>query len=98
MRISDWSSDVCSSDLLPTVILTSIVALSRGWSLAANHQGAICGSFIAIISPVVRRNGRSPFQLSVEGLPEYLTSTEKSVSSGIGVAGVITSSIGRAHV
>ena len=33
-----------------TVIRTSIVALSRGWSLAGNHHGAMCGSFIVTTS------------------------------------------------
>jgi hypothetical protein len=33
-----------------TVIRTSMVALSRGWSLAGNHHGAMCGSFIVTTS------------------------------------------------
>src|SRR3546814_14594568 len=34
MRISDWSSDVCSSDLMPAVVLITFFPLSlAGWGV-----------------------------------------------------------------
>src|SRR3546814_11253694 len=44
MRISDWSSDVCSSDLQAQVLCAStavaIVLLTQAWAAAARHPAA----------------------------------------------------------
>src|SRR3546814_1488967 len=34
MRISDWSSDVCSSDLIKILLLFPMVHMPRGWEAA----------------------------------------------------------------
>src|SRR3546814_11063056 len=47
MRISDWSSDVCSSDLAARQIRTGQVQESAG-PLAA-FQAELCGSMVGII-------------------------------------------------
>src|SRR3546814_19260362 len=41
MRISDWSSDVCSSDLLPFHLMFL-------YFLVADDHRAFCGSFVAL--------------------------------------------------
>src|SRR3546814_13565250 len=40
MRISDWSSDVCSSDLLMLVPTSSAYALAQSWESLAAAEGA----------------------------------------------------------
>src|SRR3546814_5727375 len=35
MRISDWSSDVCSSDLQKTTVLIIIIIFPRGWTITS---------------------------------------------------------------
>ena len=57
-------------------MLMSTSALSRGWSLAGNHQGAMCGSFIATTSLSVGQ----PVALAARrrtgpGCPAYQTLT-----------------------
>src|SRR3546814_11474643 len=42
MRISDWSSDVCSSDLLHHADLAQAEALLRAFLRAARESGAGC--------------------------------------------------------
>src|SRR5687767_3608060 len=49
----------------------SKVALSRGWSLAGNHHGAICGSLVAIVSAVEETQGRLPRCVMSPGRPLY---------------------------
>ncbi len=44
-------------------------ALSCGWSLTGNHHGAMCGSFIASASSGSAKNGRSPSQATLPGVP-----------------------------
>src|SRR3546814_10572413 len=41
MRISDWSSDVCSSDLRACSVLDKLVAAveAKGWTLDSTEQG-----------------------------------------------------------
>src|SRR3546814_15839412 len=40
MRISDWSSDVCSSDLIQQTLLPKQVPEPLGWKLARYYQPA----------------------------------------------------------
>ena len=44
-----------------TVIAMSISALSSGWSFAGNHQGAMCGWFIATTSSSLASQLWSPW-------------------------------------
>src|SRR3546814_8154562 len=61
MRISDWSSDVCSSDLLHALVL----ALSVAWQAFAQDAphlyvtAAIALLFKAIVIPVALQIGRA---------------------------------------
>jgi hypothetical protein len=48
---------------------TSNVALSRGWSLAANHHGATCGSPRAVASSGSATHGRAPPYETEPGRP-----------------------------
>src|SRR3546814_7516617 len=45
MRISDWSSDVCSSDLLPTHFVTGSAAGAQGFGLSGFATGVAAGLF-----------------------------------------------------
>ena len=56
-----------------TVIRMSNDALSRGWSLAGNHQAAMCGSFMVTTSLSLASQLLSPCEVSVAGTPAYLT-------------------------
>src|SRR3546814_5081923 len=38
MRISDWSSDVCSSDLLPAILRPSYTLAGTGGGIAYNRE------------------------------------------------------------
>src|SRR3546814_11225734 len=52
MRISDWSSDVCSSDLLPLVAVVGIAehdALS-GWRRRADRNALIVAGMLAVLA------------------------------------------------
>src|SRR3546814_10634678 len=57
MRISDWSSDVCSSDLLPAVLAATViafVAIPLGHGLARRDRiaaGMDIFAFAAFIAP-----------------------------------------------
>ena len=51
--------------------VTSKVALSRGWSLAGNHHGAMCGSLVAVASSGSDSHGRSPPYRTDAGRPWY---------------------------
>ncbi len=52
-----------------TSMCTSTAALSRGWSLAANHQVAMWGSFMVTTSRRFASQLDSPSQLSRPGRP-----------------------------
>ena len=75
-----------------TVTRMSNDALSRGWSLAGNHQAAMCGSFMVTTSSGLASQLRSPWELSAAGVPAYFTMTRNCAPSAIGTAGVIRSS------
>src|SRR3546814_15508326 len=53
MRISDWSSDVCSSDLLPLLFAAQFSPVHAGWMVAyplAGWSGAAAGFGPALIA------------------------------------------------
>src|SRR3546814_973523 len=59
MRISDWSSDVCSSDLRDEHIKVVALALDNGveamlWDLAALFEGLSCVILPGFFSPAQR--------------------------------------------
>src|SRR3546814_3043878 len=60
MRISDWSSDVCSSDLPALREQTSAIAPSCGDAFAIGLASHDCGQFIALPNrPALRAAVRS---------------------------------------
>ena len=75
-----------------TVMLTSIRALSDGWSLAGNHHGAMCGSSTVTTSCSSACQLLSPRYSASAGVPAYVTVTLKRRPSAIGFSGVMTSS------
>ena len=75
-----------------TVIRMSNDALSRGWSLAGNHQAAMCGSFMATTSFALASQLLWPWERSAAGTPAYLTETRNWAPLASGAAGVIRSS------
>src|SRR3546814_4533207 len=62
MRISDWSSDVCSSDLSAALALSSI---PQSGTLAGVRVGHADGDFI--INPTFEQRKRSTLDLIVAG-------------------------------
>ena len=75
-----------------TVTRMSNDALSRGWSLAGNHQAAMCGSFMVTTSSRSASQLLWPCDFSAAGTPAYLTTTRNWAPLAIAVAGVIRSS------
>ncbi len=75
-----------------TLMETSKVALSSGWSLLGNHQTAESGSCAAIPPSGVRCQADQPSTLNSEGFPAYLTTTAARRSFASGWAGVTSSS------
>src|SRR3546814_5923967 len=59
MRISDWSSDVCSSDLLRRPAVAGTVAAARG---AGAGRGAVAGQRVRVRG-VQRGHARAPDRL-----------------------------------
>src|SRR3546814_1546339 len=56
MRISDWSSDVCSSDLVPTVrscaaAILVLIALALGRDALSMRMVAVAGFFVLLLWP-----------------------------------------------
>src|SRR3546814_5138394 len=56
MRISDWSSDVCSSDLVPTVrscaaAILVLIALALGRDALSLRMVAVAGFFVLLLWP-----------------------------------------------
>src|SRR4051794_33281463 len=58
-----------------TITEMSNVALSSGWSLLGNHHHAISGSPTASPPPGVRVHATKPAAVTVDGMPEYCTTT-----------------------
>src|SRR3546814_19521488 len=96
MRISDWSSDVCSSDLLSrrsnglfrSAAPLGIPALYRG---AAHSQGrGAC--FLAhaaipqacVVAPICKRNFQPLVGQSVDQRPEYINANQLSTARSLG--------------
>src|SRR3546814_14062292 len=83
MRISDWSSDVCSSDL---VYLAAVIGVGLFISsLAQTQQQAVLGAFL-FSSPAILLSGFAP---PIENMPDWLQAAtvinpidRKSVVSG----------------
>src|SRR3546814_20172663 len=46
MRISDWSSDVCSSDLLSIAAAAASARIDNGLSIGSSHSAQIGGKWL----------------------------------------------------
>src|SRR3546814_17766084 len=89
MRISDWSSDVCSSDLLlagpALAIVSGEVALDRSWYTASRASAGIVPPAAATPEAVVQVYGARAFDwrgafavhnwsaVKPQGGPDYVT-------------------------
>src|SRR3546814_11999075 len=49
MRISDWSSDVCSSDLQDAILVDRLDARERRLDLVRQRLGALCVARLGIV-------------------------------------------------
>src|SRR3546814_18520836 len=84
MRISDWSSDVCSSDLLRRIQPDHRIELRGGGQprLAARHRAPgwhACPTASLDLSP--RMTSRCPRVSDLEGAPPAPASTRSKISS-----------------
>src|SRR3546814_1941918 len=100
MRISDWSSDVCSSDLLGDIfgserVLTAVFgALTIGVILPP-----LGNSFAALVAgQALQGLGVSLVPLGVALLTKQCGQGGEVRTAGIMTAGAISTEIGRAHV
>src|SRR3546814_18489599 len=81
MRISDWSSDVCSSDLSPANASPARVSIprKRRSNLAEAARSAASGSMPSLRAQLPTANSRSPTpsarSASVEALPTSASSS-----------------------
>src|SRR3546814_10364795 len=108
MRISDWSSDVCSSDLLPAELQNSLLGMSRVRRLVPGHRlfqrgDPPCGMYAVLEGAVrigaVNEQGKEAL-LSVVGAPHWfgeicLFDGQPRTHDAVGV-GQCTLQIGRA--
>src|SRR3546814_5683763 len=72
MRISDWSSDVCSSDLSDTAVSSvsaELIEPRRG--IAENHSGLRFGGGIDDLSHGARRIAERPFAMRIVLRPHH---------------------------
>src|SRR3546814_18048563 len=80
MRISDWSSDVCSSDLAP---MTPEFALKLGWAAGRVFGRGAPGARV-VVGKDTRRSGYM-FESALEA--GFAAADRKSVVLGQGVSG-----------
>src|SRR3546814_2015881 len=99
MRISDWSSDVCSSDLATESIVRRSDALVGLFSTAVN-----VGRFAAFKAEQILVGGQSPAQIPIETLRRFSLLINMPVAHAIQVYPPISLlnlaevQIGRPHV
>src|SRR3546814_3866983 len=91
MRISDWSSDVCSSDLHTYVVYTS----DNGWHMGEHRQ--FVGKTTAYEEDI-----RVPFAIRGPGVPKGARLTpfvlNNDLAPTIAAMADVAPQIGRAHV
>src|SRR3546814_3667260 len=68
MRISDWSSDVCSSDLIWTATTASMSAQARGGSTPSGVQ------------PPLRAPGRETTDMANRSMPSLARKSQQGIS------------------
>src|SRR3546814_4320456 len=79
MRISDWSSDVCSSDLEPpTSSFTELEPDSAAQATAARHAGSTLKSCRGSRAAQYRRSPHSPFPIPHSRLSFHLNRRQKT--------------------
>src|SRR3546814_4009467 len=105
MRISDWSSDVCSSDLLLPLIEGTTVATKYG-PVKTDHILFIASGAFHVAKPsdlLPELQGRLPIRVELKGLTEadfvhILTDTEASLIRQYQALLGTEVEFGRAHV
>src|SRR3546814_5747128 len=86
MRISDWSSDVCSSDL----IATATASYGYGWSMNALHE---VRAYSAIAN-----DGLMPHLRLIKNAPPVPPQRAISAHTARELRRMLETEIGRAHV
>src|SRR3546814_3898676 len=79
MRISDWSSDVCSSDLLVSAIKVLRV-YERGVVFQLGRYWKVNGPGLIILIPVVQQMVRIDLRTTVMDVPEQAVISHHNVS------------------
>src|SRR3546814_12071356 len=87
MRISDWSSDVCSSDLSTVSGLAITNTISGGTGYGVEADGA-AGATIAGNSVTVTNGGISPTAILVLNSANVLVSGNTVTATGVGARGI----------
>src|SRR3546814_2890558 len=84
MRISDWSSDVCSSDLMPI----ATTRFPSNWELSAARAASVVHLFM--------ETGVEPTRVSVAGFGEYRPVADNDSAEGRNRNRRVVVEIGRA--
>src|SRR3546814_5816577 len=112
MRISDWSSDVCSSDLgldipkymiatcVDATVLESLGEVIAGSFLATTSDGdsADAGTYAAMIEKYAPDEDIDPDPIVSAGVGAGVGAVLNVVRAMEGLTGDVTAEIGRAHV
>src|SRR3546814_4118119 len=65
MRISDWSSDVCSSDLAGLLFILALAGLSKHESAGLGNSFGIAGMVVALVATIALAFDREPSGLGI---------------------------------
>src|SRR3546814_5093488 len=84
MRISDWSSDVCSSDLRPALAATLRRVRERGYAVSRNER--VLGA-TAIAVPLRDATGAAPYCLTMAGPKQRFVEREDALCATMLAAG-----------
>src|SRR3546814_8335474 len=91
MRISDWSSDVCSSDLITAVVgFASIAAFATGWL----WTGLLLMLFLGPLDGVDGKLARTRLQYSRWGDLEHVADKIVEYGAFIALGGYLSSTAG----
>src|SRR3546814_2127356 len=87
MRISDWSSDVCSSDLIVELLQPQLQALD-GKFLVIDQNGADCHAFDPIFCSPPADLTRAGKVVCVAAVPAWFSALPAAISKGISISTV----------
>src|SRR3546814_106630 len=95
MRISDWSSDVCSSDLFDGKVGIAVQSINQGWTVSSNGdvkmpQQSVSKLWVALTVLDLRDQGRLTLDDPVTVTKADLTLFHQPVASLVGDSGYRT--------